>query len=616
MADFDIEPERFIPTGMDLENGGPNRRERATVCFSGAPSRRHEEYAIVVTDEILTPAQRLAFMYEVRDYIRVEASRHVVSYGPHPHGIGIYCFQSTCDRDNLVHNSPHWFGNRNFSFVNHDEAMNCRRSLFARTRWVMLVGYPLDYKEPHFIHQACTPIGKAIQWHSTDNSKARLLVEVLIENIANVPRVLKLKSGRTLDGEGRAWLVRVFILNSQFADQIIEDGEDFPHNGDNHNGGNGNNNEVAFVANLADLHQQHQGLAHANQNNNNEQQPNAEDQGEDSNNSSVNQASMEEEIFSPGIGFQEEVQLEDLQQLSPHSDTSTNDRMSIDSLKEITQMRRDIERKKQQLNDIMMREAAEDILYATRNMVPEWAQMFANSLKPLIQDMQQNQKQHLKQSVLFDTPMIKFNMMGNNIQSIQCLARPTEQVSKHTNPRQSNTTRLVQKHSQRENMIISNTKSNEWQHPIKHFYVRRRKQNLRKEQGLQNPPSPNTGAETNQLKASKKKRKAPSPNDKISEESLRRSIRLSKKYKGYKNRNIIESAEGHSLKGSKRRKVTSPKELGDKIMIPVLTQNKEFPGLADVEGPEPYAEIGTSLIQKVAVKRCGISPSEINTELS
>jgi hypothetical protein len=42
--------------------------------------------------------------------------------------------------------------------------------------------------------------------------------------------------------------------------------------------------------------------------------------------------------------------------------------------------------------------------------------------------------------------------------------------------------------------------------------------------------------------------------------------------------------------------VISPKELGDKIMIPALTQNEEFPGLADVEGPEPYPEIGTSLI--------------------
>jgi hypothetical protein len=111
MAAFDIEHERFIPTGMDLEDGGPNRRERVTFCFSGAPIRRHEEYAIAVTDEQLTPAQRLAFMHEVREYIRVVARRHVVSYSPHPHGIGIYCFQSSCDRDNLVYNSPHWIGN-------------------------------------------------------------------------------------------------------------------------------------------------------------------------------------------------------------------------------------------------------------------------------------------------------------------------------------------------------------------------------------------------------------------------------------------------------------------------------------------------------------------------
>ncbi|RLN03176.1 hypothetical protein C2845_PM13G03640 [Panicum miliaceum] len=256
MAAFDIEPERFIPTRMDLEDGGPNRRERVIVCFSSAPSRRHEEYAIAVTEENLTPAQCPTFMHEVREYISVVARRQVVSFSPHPHGIGIYGFQSSCDRDNLVYNSPHWIGNRSFSLVNHDEAMNCRRSVFARVGWVLLVDYPLDYKEPHFIHQACTLIGKVLQWHSNDTSKARLLVKFLIENVAVVPRVIKLKSGRALDGEGRAWLVRVFILNSQFADQIIDDDEDnFPNNGDNNNGGNGNN-EVVFVANLANPHQQ------------------------------------------------------------------------------------------------------------------------------------------------------------------------------------------------------------------------------------------------------------------------------------------------------------------------------------------------------------------------
>lgn len=230
--------------------------------FSGAPTKKHEDMAIATTDEDLSPAQRLAFLHEVRDYVAVEARKHVVSYSAHPHGIGIFQFLSTCDRDTLVFNSPHWIGNREFSFVNHDEAMNCRRAAFARTGWVMLVGYPLDYKEPHFIHQACAPIGRVIHWHSSDSSKARILVKVLMDNVNLIPRVIKLKNGRALDGEGRSWLVRVFVLNSQFADQILDDDEDdFPNNDNNDDGGNPNDQEIQFVVNLANIHQR-QGNQH------------------------------------------------------------------------------------------------------------------------------------------------------------------------------------------------------------------------------------------------------------------------------------------------------------------------------------------------------------------
>ena len=252
MAAIDIQPKRFVPTRMEIEDGGPNRRARATMCFFGTPAKRHEDFAIAITEEDLIPAQRLAFMNEIQDYIRVVARKNVISYSPHPHGIGIYRLESPCDRDTLVFNSPHWIGDHSFSLANHDEAMNCRRSDFARVGWVMLVGYSLDYKEIHFIHQACNPIGWVIHWHSNDSSKDRVLVKVLIENTANVPRVMKLKSGRALDGEGRSWAVRVFILNSQFAYQILdEDEDDFP-NGDNNNGVQANEEEANFVANLAD----------------------------------------------------------------------------------------------------------------------------------------------------------------------------------------------------------------------------------------------------------------------------------------------------------------------------------------------------------------------------
>ncbi|CAO2038747.1 unnamed protein product [Urochloa humidicola] len=311
MAEIDIEPERFIPVGMEIEDGGPNRREKVTICFSGTPINRHEEYAIAVTEEVLSPAQRLAFMHDVREYVRVVARKHIISYSAHPHGIGIFRFESPCDRDTLVYNSPHWIGNHSFAFVNHDEAMNCKRCPFSRVGWVMLAGYPLDYKEPHFIHQACTPIGRVIYWHSSDRSKARILVKVLIDNVSNVPRIIKLKNGRALDGEGRSWAVRVFILNSQFADQIIGEDEDvFPNNGNNNNGGHGNAQEAELVANLADLHQQQQENGQNIQGNQNGHNVDAADQGQDSNNSSVNQASLEQDIFIAGNGIEMEQEVE------------------------------------------------------------------------------------------------------------------------------------------------------------------------------------------------------------------------------------------------------------------------------------------------------------------
>jgi hypothetical protein len=252
-------------------------------------------------------------------------------------------------------------------------------------------------------------------------------------------------------------------------------------------------------------------------------------------------------------------------------------------------------------------------------MVPEWAQVFANSLKPLIQNLQHNQGQQFKQSVLFDTPMIKFNMMGSSIQSIQFLARSTEQVPKHSITREKITANYTQEPPQRESMAIGSDNSSEGRfafsaHPVKNFYVRRRKKNTLNAQDKRDPPLLSTLRNKIIPVKLNKKRKASPLNDNISGQSLRRSSRLSNKNKGYKNRNILESGEGKGTRGNKMRKVTNPKELSDKIVIPAPIHNEEFPGLADLEGPTPFPEISTSRIQKVAINRCGISPSEVTTE--
>ncbi|TKW22794.1 hypothetical protein SEVIR_4G251401v4 [Setaria viridis] len=164
---------------MEEEDGGLGRRIRATVSLAGNPVKRHEEFMIATTEEILSPAQKLALMHDIRDYITIEARKQVRLYSHHPHGIGIYQLRDVCQRDILVRSSPHWVGPHLVSFVNHDKAKNYKRSPYSRTGWIMLLGYPLAYKESHFINQACSPFGKVIHWHHTDTSLGRVLVKAL-----------------------------------------------------------------------------------------------------------------------------------------------------------------------------------------------------------------------------------------------------------------------------------------------------------------------------------------------------------------------------------------------------------------------------------------------------
>jgi len=210
--------------------------------------------------------------------------------------------------------------------------------------------------------------------------------------------------------------------------------------------------------------------------------------------------------------------------------------------------------------------------------------------------------------------MIKFNMMGSSIQSVQFLTRPNTQDSNHNNNRKMTTVEPEQEQLQEMNKTLKADSSDKGQHasskhPIRHFYVRRKKKSTENKQKQQDLSMNDSSSKD----LSKKKRKANHSSDKISGQSLRRSTRLTNKNKGYKNRSILDCAECNSARSIKKRKLTSPGGLREKIVIPTSTE--DFPGLDDIEKNEPFPEISTNMIQKVAVNRCGISPLEVTTEL-
>ncbi|TVU28811.1 hypothetical protein EJB05_20344, partial [Eragrostis curvula] len=237
MANFAIAPHRYLQFGMHIEDGGPHRRARKTVCISGnPPPLRHEDCAFAVTEEELSANQMLQFMHEISDYIEVQVRKTVVFYSIHPHGVGIYRLRDACQRDTLISMNPHHIGPRFFSFVKHDEApLNFRRSPFTRKSWIMLLGYPLDYKHESILKQVCAPFAQLLSWNPVDSSLARVMLKVMIHDPLEVPRSLAIKVGREMDGEGRTWTVPVYILNSDFASPAPADEDDVPpHNGNPH----------------------------------------------------------------------------------------------------------------------------------------------------------------------------------------------------------------------------------------------------------------------------------------------------------------------------------------------------------------------------------------------
>ena len=108
---------------------------------------------------------------------------------PCPFGEAYVQFRHVRDRDRLIRQSPHPFGDVFISFTKHNQGTNWRRLHFNRVVWLLFVGVPFDYCNTEDIAAAIAKWGRIISWEIEDALKGMILVKQESLNLLTSPKV-------------------------------------------------------------------------------------------------------------------------------------------------------------------------------------------------------------------------------------------------------------------------------------------------------------------------------------------------------------------------------------------------------------------------------------------
>ncbi|CAO2141331.1 unnamed protein product [Urochloa humidicola] len=612
MSNFPVHPGHFTPGGMQLEDGGPNRRARRTVFLSGNVVKEHESCLIAVTEVDLSPAQELQYLAEIRGYIEIQLRKRVRFHAPHPHGIGLFQHRDAYQRDTLIAMNPHMIGPVEVVFHKHDEVpINFKRSPYTREAWIMLLGYPLDLKKINFIEQVCAALGQLIQWHSTDTNIARLLVKVLIDDPLDVPRSLIIKHGRELDGEGRSWTVPVYIFNSGFADVLPADEDEAPpHNGNPHPfEGPILPGEPEQVAQLAD---QFLNMPAANEN---QQQQQDDMQEEMSDSGSVVQEDSSQ-LFVQGQGVVADSHwLETTNEGQADKDSSDLVDHRLPSPAPVNNI---------QSQDISLifapvqKEVPSSNTFLSANLnLFQYNSILQQACELAIKQLSVFPGPCTRCSVTMVSPSIRLNLNGDKVELVQLFMIKEAESS----PQKMQLT--IEDYSQQAPPFcddphpaetgIAYARSDYSKPPIKHTYYRKARSKTQQNNQAQQQ-NPEANQMSNRDKTESRKRKA-APTTPVTVRTLRRSTRLQLINKGCRSTRSTDPVK-QNTRATKKKKITNQSTIAGKLLLPPTNLANDFPSLDELNNRiDPYPEISVTQIQEVATNRCGLTPLEVTPEL-
>jgi hypothetical protein len=231
MANVPINPEPFVPNGFEIVHvEGRTAVHRVVLPRRG---RKHEDFAITA----ITPMpQGQVHFANVRDvlieFLNTEARVGFKSVQKCPFGQAYIQLDHLRDRDMLVNNSSHVFGDISISFAKHNEGINWRRTHLNRECWILMVGPPLDNWSTEDVTAIVCKFGRLIIWENDANYKGRILAKVRCSELREIPKSIRLTDGEHVDTD--SWTFSIEVLSQKLVaippneDPIPAEGED-PH---------------------------------------------------------------------------------------------------------------------------------------------------------------------------------------------------------------------------------------------------------------------------------------------------------------------------------------------------------------------------------------------------
>uniref|UniRef100_A0A8I6Y7E8 DUF7597 domain-containing protein n=1 Tax=Hordeum vulgare subsp. vulgare TaxID=112509 RepID=A0A8I6Y7E8_HORVV len=233
MANFELDPEFFLPPGHNIVDGGVDWLPR-TFTTPAVPITRCHERFVIATVHPAPPADEVIQVRQEVDALLLHQGFHVRSAQPWIEGVGLFELRDAAESYATIHMVPQPLANSVVRFIRHDHGLGFRGQEGFRQGCLMLLGVPLDYRNTEDLRAAVNTFGEFHHWVQDDPYLVRSIVFAAFPEDRLVPRSISFSEYSAWGGARVSWSAPVYILGTATAEILPNDEDPMPLNGNPH----------------------------------------------------------------------------------------------------------------------------------------------------------------------------------------------------------------------------------------------------------------------------------------------------------------------------------------------------------------------------------------------